>query len=40
MTLLRHGEYFQFFLYTSLSIFLGLMAVYIGFILSKSLVRR
>ena len=40
MTLLRHGQYFQFFLYTSLSLFLGLLAVYAGFILSKDLLRR
>ena len=40
MTLLRHGAYSQFFLYTSLSLFLGLLAVYTGFILSTSFVRK
>jgi len=37
MALLRHGEYFQFFLYSTLSLFLGLLAVYAGFILVRGL---
>lgn len=40
ITLLRHGEYFHFFLYTSLSIFLGLLAVYAGYMLARSLAWR
>lgn len=37
MTLLRQGEYFNFFLYAFSSVLLGLLAVYAGYILVKSL---
>lgn len=35
ITLLRDGNFFQFFLYTGLSIFIGFMATYLGIILSR-----
>jgi CrcB protein len=37
MSLLREGDFFYFAMYTSLSIFLGLMATYIGNLLIKAL---
>jgi CrcB protein len=37
ISLLREGDFFYFALYTSLSIFLGLMATYIGNMIIKAL---
>jgi CrcB protein len=37
ISLLREGDFFYFALYTSLSIFLGLMATYIGNLVIKAL---
>jgi CrcB protein len=37
MSLLREGDFFYFAMYTSLSIFLGLMATYIGNLLIKAI---
>jgi CrcB protein len=37
ISLLREGDFFYFALYTSLSIFLGLMATYIGNLIIKAL---
>ena len=37
ISLLREGDFFYFALYTSLSVFLGLMATYIGNLIIKAL---
>jgi fluoride exporter len=37
MALLREGDFFYFALYTSLSVFLGLMATYLGNLIIKAL---
>jgi len=37
ISLLREGDFFYFALYTSLSIFLGLMATYVGNLIIKAL---
>ncbi|MFO7978377.1 MAG: fluoride efflux transporter CrcB [Bacteroidales bacterium] len=37
MNLLRHGDYLHFAMYTSLSLGLGIAAVFIGFLLARNL---
>lgn len=35
LALLRNGEFFHFFLYTGLSVFLGIMATFFGVLITK-----